>query len=517
MSSRDAHAAPRAPGEAHVWGHAAAVLALATAAILVLFADSVRTAWHVWTRSGDFGHCLLAIPIAAYLAYTRRAIVAHANPTPEFVLPLAGAALGGAAWLTGRAATIAAIEHAALALVLQSLLLAVLGRRVYAALRAPCLSLLLLVPAGDQLVPALQSFTTGFVATGLDVLGIPNHAAGHVVSVPGGEFHVAEACAGLRFLAATLAFAIVYADRLFVHRWQRAMFLAWSLALPVFANGLRALAIVAIAHWTDHRVAAGVDHLVYGWVFFLLVVLAVCAVGRRFAGPPGPWRPPASLLARPRAGVHPARAWLAAATVTAAAALGPLHADRLGPGDAVGTQGPVELGGIAAPGWHAAVPSPDWHPLFPGRDGEGRARFVDAAGRAVDLHVVFYAAQRDGAEIVGFANAVHDARWRRTAETAIAIAIDGDALEVACVHIARPGARRTVLVAYWVDGGIVGTRFDAKLAQAIGALASGRRAAAAILISAADDDDRACRTLADFARGAIGIKAALAARAGRPG
>lgn len=518
MPTPEIPATPCAPGDTRGWGHAAAALVVATAAIATLFADSVAAAWQLWTRSGDFGHCLLAIPMAAYLAHARREIVAHAAPAPEFALPMAGAALGGAAWLVGRAATIAGIEHVAVALVLQSLLFAVLGRHVHAALRAPCLSLLLLVPAGDQLVPALQIFTTGFVATGLDILGIPNHAEGHVVAVPGGEFHVAEACAGLRFLAAALAFAIFYADRAFVHRWRRAVFLACSLALPVCANGMRALAIVVIAHWTDHRVAAGADHLVYGWVFFLVVMLALCAIGRRLADPLAPWRPPAALLARPRVGAAPANAWLAAAAVIAAAALGPLHAQRLGLAGAASAPGPVELGAIAAPGWHAVAPVPDWHPVFPGADGEGRARFADAAGRSVDLHVLFYGAQRDGAEVVGFANAAHDARWRRTAGGKAATAIDGDAQEVACHHIARPGARRTVLVAYWVDGRIVGTRLDAKLAQASGVLVSGRRAAAAILLSAEDDDgDRACRSLADFARAAIGLKAALAARAARPG
>jgi EpsI family protein len=510
MSLRD----QPAPALRIAWTAAAASLAAGTAAILILFAGSLRTAWDVWTGSGDFGHCLLAVPIAACLAYARRGVAACTAPAPAATLPALGAALGGVLWLVGRAATLAEIEHIALAGILQCLLLAVLGWRVYAALLLPCLYLLLLVPTGDQLVPALQVLTTALVAAGLDALGIANHVDGTVIALPGGEFHVAAACAGFRFLSAAFAFAVAFADRAIADWRRRTIFLALAIAVPVLANAARALGIVVLAHASDHRIASGIDHVVYGWVFFLGVMLALCAIGRALGDPPGPWRPPGWPEPPPRRATAPRNFWIAAAAVTAAAAVGPIQALRLDRGMATDGRGPVDLAALDAPGWRATAPRQDWHPVFPGADGEGRARFMDAAGHAVDVHVVFYAAQRDGAELVGFANALQDARWRPVAEGAARIAIDATTLDAPCRHLAGGGTRRVATVAYWVDGRFLGSRLHAKLAQARGVLFSGRRAAAAILLSAEDDDaEIARRRLEAFSRAARGMRAALEARA----
>ena len=38
--------------------------------------------------------------------------------------------------------------------------------------------------------------------------------------------------------------------------------------LPVLANWVRAYIIVMLGHLSGNTIATGVDHLVYGWVFF---------------------------------------------------------------------------------------------------------------------------------------------------------------------------------------------------------------------------------------------------------
>ena len=57
------------------------------------------------------------------------------------------------------------------------------------------------------------------------------------------------------------------------------LFVALSVIVPIVANGLRAYMIVMIAHLSDMKLALGVDHLIYGWVFFGLVMLLLFWVG----------------------------------------------------------------------------------------------------------------------------------------------------------------------------------------------------------------------------------------------
>ena len=131
-------------------------------------------------------------------------------------------------------------------------------------------------------MPSLQDFTAGFVVRALELLGVPVYSDGTLISIPAADFQVAEACAGIRFLVASLAFGFLFADLVYVSWRRKAVFIGLSFVVPIIANWLRALGIVLIAHWTDARAAVGVDHIVYGWVFFSAVTMLLMAVGWTF-------------------------------------------------------------------------------------------------------------------------------------------------------------------------------------------------------------------------------------------
>ena len=74
----------------------------------------------------------------------------------------------------------------------------------------------------------LQDFTTWFTRHGLDILGIPAYIDGYVIEIPQGTFFVAEACAGLRFLIASIAFGVLYALLIYRSPVRRMVFIAAS-------------------------------------------------------------------------------------------------------------------------------------------------------------------------------------------------------------------------------------------------------------------------------------------------
>jgi hypothetical protein len=49
--------------------------------------------------------------------------------------------------------------------------------------------------------------------------------------------------------------------------------------VPVIANGLRAYMIVMIGHLSSMQLATGVDHIIYGWLFFGLVMFLMFWIG----------------------------------------------------------------------------------------------------------------------------------------------------------------------------------------------------------------------------------------------
>ena len=190
------------------------------------------------------------------------------------------------------------------------------------------------MPFGATITPQLQDFTTAFVRVGLNLLQIPVYIDGYTIQIPQGSFYIAEACAGLRFLIASIAFGALYALVMYRTPLRRTLFLLASLIVPVLANGFRALGIVVLGNLLGSAKAAATDHVLYGWLFFSIVILILIALGLPFRedqqdAPATPRAPPPQNR-QLRAAIN-RRGLFAATTVCLVAALSPAVALALAP------------------------------------------------------------------------------------------------------------------------------------------------------------------------------------------
>ena len=307
-----------------------ALLAAGAVLLGLLFYQECAAAVRVWTESTAYGHCFLIAPMAAYLAWDRRERLRGLAPRPWPAA--AGLALPVAlAWLASALLGIMEGRQLAAILALEVLALAVLGWRLFRALAGPLLYLVFLVPFGAFLTPALQAFTARFVAVGLNVFAVPNLVTDMTIEIPEGTFYVAEACAGLRFLIAAVAFGVFFALLNYRSPGRRAAFILASCIVPVVANGLRALGIVMLGHVLGSAEAAETDHILYGWMFFSIVLLLLVAAGLPFRQSAD-----ASSVMRPTEPARSRGAVAAAALAVLLAAAGPAAAGLLDahPGDA---------------------------------------------------------------------------------------------------------------------------------------------------------------------------------------
>merc|ERR1711969_289181 len=80
---------------------------------------------------------------------------------------------------------------------------------------------------------------------------------------------------------------------------RRILFLTGALGLSILANGVRAYATILVAHLTTVDAAVGFDHVVYGWIFFAIIMIVVMAVAWPFFDrkPGDPWFDPRALQA----------------------------------------------------------------------------------------------------------------------------------------------------------------------------------------------------------------------------
>src|SRR5439155_26499989 len=266
------------------WQRAGVALLLLLSAILLLYRDSALGMVAVWLRSDTFAHGILVFPISLWLIWRRRAELAAVPPEPTFwaLLPLAAI---GVAWLAGDVATVNVVSEFAFVALLAAATLAVLGIPATRVIMFPLAFMLFAVPTGEFLLPQLMEWTADFTVLALRLSGIPVYREGFDFVIPSGNWSVAEACSGVRYLIASFMVGTLFAYLNFRSMRRRLLFIAVSIVVPIVANWVRAYLIVMLGHLSGNKIAVGVDHLIYGWLFFGFVIMLMFWIGSRWSEP----------------------------------------------------------------------------------------------------------------------------------------------------------------------------------------------------------------------------------------
>ena len=265
-------------------------------AVLWLYADTTWAMVSIWRRSETFAHGFVVPLISLWLLWRERARIAVQGFRPTawgLVFTLAS----GAAWLVGELASVAALSQFALLGILLGGVWALWGHRATWAAAFPLGFLLFCVPFGEFLMPWMMTHTADFTIFALRLSGIPVYREGLTFVVPSGHWSVVEACSGLRYLIASVMVGVLFAWLNYRSAKRRAAFVLASILVPIVANWIRAYLIVMLGHLSGNRLAVGVDHLIYGWVFFGVVIFLLFWVGSKWQEA-DPATPVAAELAR---------------------------------------------------------------------------------------------------------------------------------------------------------------------------------------------------------------------------
>ncbi|HFQ14592.1 MAG TPA: exosortase A [Gammaproteobacteria bacterium] len=399
-------------GQETVSGAADRQVNLASAALALLFAlllyhESWLGILHVWMNSQTYAHGVIILPIVAWLLWRngKRHVIAFA-PQPAALLPLALMVLLQA---LARSAGVAVVEQFAVIALLPALLWALLGTDFVRRNAFALAYLFFAVPFGDFLIPHLQDLTANYTVKGVRLAGIPVYQEGVMFYLPSGSFAVAKACSGIRYLIASVALGTLYAFLVYSHLWKRLLFIGLSIAVPVLANIARATGIVLMAHYSDYALAKGVDHIIYGWLFFGVVMFLLFWLGGFFAD-----RESAKSVAEasPESqrvlSARPARIYSTLLLVLAVLAAGPAAESALSGAPTAGVTMDLEKELLPPPGW-SCQPGAE-QALKPRYAGVTRETFAACTknGIRVRVYAGFYATQQQGRELISDDNSNFD-------------------------------------------------------------------------------------------------------------
>jgi exosortase A len=493
------------------------------ALVLLLFNETVAAMVGIWSRSDTFAHAFLVPPIALWLVWRQRhgLIALPRRAAPAWLVPMAVACV---VWLLAQMAAVASAAQFAVVAMLILCVPLVLGTAAARRIAFPLLFLFFCVPFGEFLVEPMMEGTADFTIWALRESGIPVYREGLQFIIPSGHWSVVEACSGVRYLIASFMIGTLFAYLNFGSTAKRLVFVAFALAVPVVANWLRAYMIVMLGHYSGNTVAVGADHLLYGWVFFGVVILIMFTIGARFAD--APTAPPQPTAGHGRAGASAASAasdrsavWLVV-LLTAALLAGTQglrwQLERPAGAPAASLVLPAQLPG----GWSASdTPLSTWEPLYQNASSVAR-RTYRRGDATVGVWVAYYRDQNQERKLITSTNVLVPQRspeWLTLPAAPVAVSLaGGDDVSLRATQLrtpadpkANPRQRLLVLQAYRVDRAYASDDVRAKLRLTLARLL-GRGDGGAVLIFYAEVDESArAETLRGFAADHLPAFAAL--------
>ena len=251
----------------------------------LIFFESTLAMADVWITNETFTHGFLIFPISLWLIWQKRDMLATLPATGEprvwvLILPIL------AFWFVSRIVDVQVVQQLLLVSLIPMVIWLLLGRGILLALLFPILYLFFAVPLGQGLIGPMMEFTADFTVALVRMTGIPVYRDGLFFSLPSGNWSVVEECSGVRYLIASLALGTIYAYVTYRSYTRRLIFVLMAIIVPIIANGLRAFGIVMLGHHSGMTIAVGADHLLYGWVFFGVIIFAMFYIGNFWSDKP---------------------------------------------------------------------------------------------------------------------------------------------------------------------------------------------------------------------------------------
>jgi exosortase A len=473
---------------------------------LILYRDTASAMVAIWLRSETFTHGFLVPPIVLWLVWRKRHVLAALTPRPSRWgwLLLAGAAF---AWLLGDLVAVNSVTQLAFVSMLVLLVPALLGWRVAAAIAFPLAFLFFAVPFGEFAMPQLMVWTADFTVLALRASGIPVYREGLQFIIPSGAWSVIEACSGVRYLIASLTVGTLFAYLNYQSTRRRVLFIIVSLLVPIVANWLRAYMIVMLGHLSGNKLATGVDHIIYGWVFFGVVIMLMFVIGARWSEPE-PSLAPSTAASGGTDQITPAMstAVLLALTLLLALVVALPHLAKSAL-DASGRTGVPQLAAPAslADGWVAsAQPLGNFTPAFENTSAQINAAY-ERDGHAVGLYLGYYRQQNYNRKLVSSDNVLvksKDPLWAQVGSGSKNLVLTGTPVTVRTAQLRSASLNGTVEAArlavwqtYWIDGSWIESDTMAKVYGALyRLLGHGDESAVIIVCTPAGPDAEATLT-----------------------
>jgi len=467
----------------------AVVIALLVASFAFLFKDVIAKLVSDWGSDDNYSHGFLVVPVAIYIAWSRRARLAsfpvHASPMSLVIIVVSLLML-----VVGMIGAELFLTRLALLGTLGGTIMFVWGGEHLKELRFPFLLFALAIPIPaiifNQVTFPLQLLASRFGEYTIAACQIPVLREGNVITLATISLEVVEACSGIRSLVSLLTMALLWGYVTDSPIWLRWLLALSSVPIAIFANGIRVAGTGVAAHFIGSAAAEGFLHTFSGWLVFVVAGALLLGV-YRVAGwcgrlvrtkqeTPGLAAErvgPAPLRAQQRSQFMPRCLAVSACLLVVAAALGTLTRT-----EAVALHQPLRTLPLSVGPWQGRDSQPFDAKLVAalGVDDYVNRSYVAPGGPWVSFYVGYYRSQRQGQTMHSPLNCMPGAGWEAIGRGRVAVPVPpgrgagSEAVEISKLVVQKGLDRQLVFYWYQAHGRIVASEYWGKVYTVVDAI-----------------------------------------------
>ncbi len=258
-----------------------AVAIIATAILLGLFWPIVLDIWRYSFDDGTYSHAFLIPLVAIYVLYDcRKQLQFRQGASIWLALLIASLALELLFYL----AQFSLPTRALLPFILLFSLLSIFKHRF--SLYVYSLVMIFATPIWGILSPPLQHLSTSMVELVMSYTSVPSYFEGNVVSIPSGQFEIANGCSGLRYFITSLFLCLLYIYFNIRNLKKAVLFLLVGLLGALIVNWVRIIVIILIGYQTQMQSDIIHDHNDLGWYLYIPYLILIFYFGAKLSDTP---------------------------------------------------------------------------------------------------------------------------------------------------------------------------------------------------------------------------------------
>jgi len=258
-------------------------IAILTLLSLWLYGPTLAHLVSQWWHDPNFSHGFFVPLFSAFVIWQERGRLGQLSLQPSWT----GVAIMILALLilvVGQMGAELFLARFSILLLLAGLIVLFLGWNFLRILLFPLAFLVLMIPIPsivfNQITFPLQLLASRVAAGALPLLGVPVLREGNVIVLPSMPLEVADACSGIRSLMSLGTLAIIYGYLMDRRVVMRVVLALASVPIAVVANSLRIVGTGLLVQYWDPEKAEGFFHAGWGWIIFVISLLALYLLHR---------------------------------------------------------------------------------------------------------------------------------------------------------------------------------------------------------------------------------------------